>query len=411
MHWEALDSKTIQARIEASLAANTSYRSDDVLGFPGSFLDREAFPPLPFIETAPFLRCLLENPNHIGCHTLVQGEDVFAGTQAIERELIKLCAEEILGAEPDSCDGYVASGGTEANLQALWVYRNELKASEGVEAGQVALVHSEDAHYSVVKGCDLLGIQRYAVRVDPTTRQVSEGAAVEAIAAAQASGVRAVIWLLTMGTTLFGSVDDYAPIKRALRASGLPYRVHVDAAFGGFVYPFVHEANALTFAEPDIGSFTLDAHKMLQAPYGTGIFLARKGLIEHVRTQADYVQGHDYTLCGSRSGANAVAVWMILRTYGSEGGKTFLRGLIERTDVLCAGLDALGVTYFRDPSMNVVALRAEGFPAEVAHRFHLVPDRHEGTPCWWKIVVMDHVTTPLLERFLEALGAAWVPTP
>ena len=407
MHWEPLDSKAIQTRIEASLAINASYRSDDVLGFPGSFLDREAFPPAPFLEDAPFLRCLLENPNHIGCHTLVEGEDVFSGTQEIEREVIRLCGEEILGAGPQACDGYVASGGTEANIQALWVYRNELQATTGVSGGEIAVLHSEDAHYSVVKGCDLLGLQRHLVRVDPLTRQVSEEAALAALEAVVAEGARAAVWLLTMGTTLFGSVDDYAPIKAALRASGLPYRVHVDAAFGGYIYPFVSEANALTFAEPDIGSFTLDAHKMLQAPYGTGIFLARKGLIEHVRTQASYVQGHDYTLCGSRSGANAVAVWMILRKYGSEGGKTFVRGLIERTDALCLGLDALGVRYFRDPSMNVVALRAEGFPLEVARRFHLVPDSHEGTPSWWKIVVMDHVSTPLLERFLESLRGAY----
>jgi tyrosine decarboxylase / aspartate 1-decarboxylase len=407
VHWDPLDSQTIQSRIEAALAANTSYRSDDVLGFPGSFLDREAFPPAPFLRDAPFLRSLLENPNHIGCHTLVEGEDVFSGTQEIEREVIRLCAEEILGADAGAYDGYVASGGTEANIQALWVYRNELRAREGVSAGQIAVIHSQDAHYSVVKGCDLLGLRRQFVHVDPLTRQVSEGAAQAALASVAASGARAVVCFLTMGTTLFGSVDDYAPIQRALRASGLPYRVHVDAAFGGFIYPFVNEANALSFAESDIGSFTLDAHKMLQAPYGTGIFLARKGLIEHVQTEASYVQGHDYTLCGSRSGANAIAVWMILRRYGSEGGKTFLRALIERTDALCAGLDALGVAYFRDPSMNVVAIRAEGFPLEIARRFHLVPDSHEGTPCWWKIVVMDHVTTPLLERFLAALREAY----
>lgn len=56
---------------------------------------------------------------------------------------------------------------------------------------------------------------------------------------------------------------------------------------------------------------------MLQAPYGTGIFICRKGLIENVLTkEAQYVEGMDLTLCGSRSGANAIAVWMILFSYG-----------------------------------------------------------------------------------------------
>ena len=59
---------------------------------------------------------------------------------------------------------------------------------------------------------------------------------------------------------------------------------------------------------------------MLQAPYGSGIFLCRKNLIENVLTkEAEYVEGMDLTLCGSRSGANEVATWMILTTYGENG--------------------------------------------------------------------------------------------
>jgi tyrosine decarboxylase/aspartate 1-decarboxylase len=59
---------------------------------------------------------------------------------------------------------------------------------------------------------------------------------------------------------------------------------------------------------------------MAQAPYGTGIFLIRKGLIQHTNTkQASYVEGEDFTLIGSRSGANAVAVWMILVKNGYFG--------------------------------------------------------------------------------------------
>ena len=56
-----------------------------------------------------------------------------------------------------------------------------------------------------------------------------------------------------------------------------------------------------------------------QAPYGTGIFIARKGLIAYTNTAAGYVEGDDFTLIGSRSGSNAVAVWMILMTNGPYG--------------------------------------------------------------------------------------------
>lgn len=117
---------------------------------------------------------------------------------------------------------------------------------------------------------------------------------------------------------MFGSIDDPDIYSNALEKQGLEYRMHVDGAYGGFVYPFSNQRSAINFENEKISSFTIDAHKMLQAPYGTGVFLCRKGLIEYVLTEeAEYIEGMDLTVCGSRSGANAVAVWMILFTYGS----------------------------------------------------------------------------------------------
>jgi glutamate/tyrosine decarboxylase-like PLP-dependent enzyme len=225
----------------------------------------------------------------------------------------------------------------------------------------------------------------------------------QAVADAQRRGVKALIGVLNMGSTMFGSVDAIDPVVEAIDAAGLPYRLHVDAAFGGFIYPLTTPTNPLSFRDPRISSFTLDAHKLLQAPYGTGIFLARKGLMHHVQTpEARYVPGTDYTVCGSRSGANAVAVWMILAAYGSDGGRAFVQQLVARTDALCQRLDDRGAGYFREPGMNIVTVRAEDLPTPVAEAFQLVPDRHDEPPQWWKIVVMDHVDDDALAAFFEA---------
>ena len=116
-----------------------------------------------------------------------------------------------------------------------------------------------------------------------------------------------------MMTTMFGSVDNVDTYVGTLKNLSCKFKIHVDGAYGGFYYPFTENQSPLTFKNLDISSFTLDAHKMAQAPYGTGIFLIRKGYIVNVNTrQASYVEGEDYTLIGSRSGANAIAVWMIL---------------------------------------------------------------------------------------------------
>ena len=119
--WTQKLQNEIKNRVLGALNTNVSYLDQSVLGVPGSFLDNKVFNrDAPFLEDAPFLKTLLENPNHIGCHTLETSEPFFEGTQAIEKELLDICAVDILKGKQGGYDGYVASGGTEANIQAIW---------------------------------------------------------------------------------------------------------------------------------------------------------------------------------------------------------------------------------------------------------------------------------------------------
>lgn len=403
MSWAAHSPEQIRTRVLDALDANLSYREDAVLGVPGSYLDRRVFPPLAELEPFALLSTLIANPNHIGCHTLGESEPAFAGTQALEREVVQICAEGLLNAGPGRVDGYVASGGTESNLQAIWCLRNALRSERGLPAGGIGILASEDTHYSVHKAADLMEMPLFEVAVDPKTRQMKADALAAALERAQ-DAVGALVVVLNMGTTMYGSVDDANRVLPAVEASGLPHRTHVDAAFGGFIYPLTSD-NRLDFRDSRLHSVTLDAHKMLQAPYGTGIHLVRKGLIRHVLSPAaSYVPGLDCTLSGSRSGANAVAVWMILRSYGSAGGQAFCAELVDRAARLSARLSELGVRHFLEPGMNLVALAAVDLPQGLPERHGLVPDVHEGRPRAYKIVVMDHVTEARVEDFLDDLG-------
>lgn len=406
MYWKSLTRSEINRRVEKALAKNASYAKGEVMGTPATYLDEDEFyPDASFLKDAPFLRTLIANPNHIGCHTLSkESSPIFKGTQAIERELIKLCAEEVFQSPRDGIDGYIATGGTEANLEAMWIYRNYFKKEYGATNDQIGVIYSEDTHYSIPKGGDLLQLESIIIPVDSDSRAINMKCFEENLAAAKKKGIKYFIIILNVSTTMFGSVDEIDPIVEVMERDQSVFKLHLDAAFGGFIYPFTNSKSVHNFNNPRVSSISIDAHKMLQTPYGTGIFLIRKGYMHYVTNeQAQYVPGLDYTLCGSRSGANAIVIWMLLMVYGSEGWTKKMQDIIERTDYVCERLDKMGVKYFRNPHINIIAIKANSIPNEIAKKYELVADTYEHTPSWWKIVVMDHVKYDLLKRFLDEL--------
>jgi tyrosine decarboxylase / aspartate 1-decarboxylase len=208
--------------------------------------------------------------------------------------------------------------------------------------------------------------------------------------------------MANMMTTMFGSVDNVEAYVNVLKPQNLSFKIHIDGAYGGFYYPFAHKDHALDFRNPEVSSITMDAHKMLQAPYGTGIFLCRKNLIQYANTKAGYVQGEDYTLIGSRSGANAIAIWMILMTYGPHAWFEKMLILKNRADWMEQQLKDKKITYFREPHSNILSMKAAFIDPKVAEKYGVIPDNHH-QPTWYKVVIMDHVTIENLSLFLEEI--------
>ena len=403
MHWKKLSSDEIKQRVFGALSKNVNYAEKNVLGVPASYLDEKVFThDAPFLQDAPFLTTLLKNPNHIGCHTLGASESFFAGTQEIERELIGMCAHAILNGDTgDSFDGYVASGGTEANMQAIWIYRNYFLQEKSLKLDEIAILCSSDNHYSMDKAANVLSIACYKVAVASDTRSVTAETVTNAVQVAKADGKKAFIVVANMMTTMFGSVDEPNAYTDVLAQEKLPFCMHVDGAYGGFYYPFANKEHQLDFRNPHVLSVTLDAHKMAQAPYGTGLFIVRKNWLKYAQTkEASYVEGEDCTLVGSRSGANAIAVWMILSTYGPYGWMEKIFVLQKRTAWMCEQLTQLNISFYRNPFSNIITMNAQQIPVEYAQKYGLVPDNHH-QPKWYKIVVMEHV---IIEKLMPLIA-------
>ncbi|MEN8123815.1 MAG: pyridoxal-dependent decarboxylase [Bacteroidota bacterium] len=404
-YWKKLTHKERQDRIEKALSENVDFSQDTSLGYPASKLDERVFySDAPFLKDAPSLKTYVANPNHIGCHTFGTSEVAFKGTQEIEREVLKVLAVDVFKSKEDEFDGYIAPGGTEANIQAMWVFRNYFINKHNAKNNEIAILASEDTHYSIPKGSNVLNIKLYSIPVKFENRVIDEIALKKIVSNAVQEGKKYFIIISNMATTMFGSVDNPDTYTNLLEELNLHYKLHIDGAYGGFVYPFSNKKSTINFANPKICSITIDAHKMLQAPYGTGVYLSRKGLIENVLTkEAEYVEGMDLTLCGSRSGANAVAFWMILFTYGPFGWYEKISVLQMRTDWFCKQLNELGVKYFREEKMNIVTIHAKYIPEEMAEKYHLVPQKHNEANKWYKVVIMDHVEIDNLLQLINAL--------
>jgi len=403
--WKKKSPQEIKSRVFKALDQNVNFHQQTILGIPASYLDDKVFSDeASFIKDSPFLNTLVQNPNHIGCHTVNESESYYKGTQEIEQELIDICAVDILNGTPGEMDGYVASGGTEANIQAIWIYRNYFISKYQANRKEICLLCSGDTHYSIDKAANLLCLDVTKVPVNEDNREISLSGVESAIDIAVGRGKKYFIVIANMMTTMYGSIDDIDIYIKTLESRSVTFKIHVDGAYGGFYYPFSQQKNSLDFINPNVTSITLDAHKMAQAPYGTGIFLIRKNYIQYANTkEASYVRGEDYTLIGSRSGANVVAVWMILVKNGPYGWIEKIFVLQKRTDWICDELRNLGIQFFRHPKSNIIALKSEYVSKDIVLEYGLVPDNYT-QPNWYKIVVMEHATIELLSPLIEKLG-------
>jgi len=247
------------------------------------------------------------------------------------------------GQDPSSALGVLCSGGTLANLTALWVARNRILAEvDGIgiaEAqrrancpGGLVVVGSELLHYSVAKALDVLGLGSMAlvrVPVDEQFRCPPAGVAA-ACERAVAEGKRVMCVVGLAGSTEAGSFDDLQGLARVCERFGAHF--HVDAAWGGpAAFSPTHRVRLAGVHEAD--TITMDGHKQLYVPMGCGLlFFKDPSLSRAVRKTAGYIiraESHDlgkFALEGSRP-ANAVYLHSNLQILGVNG----YRILVDRS--------------------------------------------------------------------------------
>ncbi|MFJ7065487.1 pyridoxal phosphate-dependent decarboxylase family protein [Streptomyces sp. NPDC101115] len=286
--------------------------------------------------------------------------DQSAGGTLIERKLVDWTTGRI-GLGP-LADGVFTSGGTQSNLQALLLAREEARIGRDGREGtddlsKLRIFSSECSHFSVQKSATLLGLSRDAVvsvPVDRDRRMQSVVLAAE-LEACRAEGLVPMAIVATAGTTDFGSIDPLPEI--AALAAEYGAWMHVDAAYGCGLLASPTRRHLLDGIE-HADSVTVDYHKSFFQPVSSSAVLVRDGAtLRHATYHADYLNPLralaeqipnqvDKSLQTTRR-FDALKLWLTLRVMGADG----IGGLFDEVcDLARAGFDLLAA----DPRYDVV---------------------------------------------------------
>ena len=224
--------------------------------------------------------------------------------------------------------GAFTSGGTISNLTALAAARERAipgARSAGMAGAAAAIYCSDEAHYSIERAAELLGIGTSGVRaiaIDQHRRMRVDDLAA-AIDADLAAGVTPVAVVATAGTTLTGAIDPVGAIADVCAARGV--WLHIDGAYGLPAASLAAERGRFAGLER-ADSASVDAHKWLYLPKACGVVMVRHQLaLESTFGHDEAYLPHqdrrrhavDATLEYSRP-FRALKLWLAFRAHGAE---------------------------------------------------------------------------------------------
>ena len=343
--------ETLLARLAPAIAKSYNAAGPGYLAYiPGGGLYASAL--------ADFIACAVNR--YVG---VAQAAPVLA---RIEETAVRWLAD-VMGYPPQA-GGILTSGGSLSNFSAI-VTAREARLPEDFSKGRLYL--TGETHHCVTKAARLAGLPRAAVRVLPVDarRRLLPGALEQAVREDRERGLAPFLVVASVGTTNTGAIDPLRDVLEIARAHGL--WVHADAAYGGF-FRLAAGGERLMDGIEDCDSITLDPHKGLFLPYGTGCLLVRdrEALLRAHRESAEYLQD----VAGAPGGVSfadlspelsrdfrGLRLWLPLQLHGLGAFREQLR---EKLDLARLAYEELRADpHFEmldEPQLSVVAFRLRG---------------------------------------------------
>jgi glutamate decarboxylase len=279
----------------------------------------------------------------------------------------------------ESTLGMIVSGGTLANIAAMWCARNNLLGTKGdfpgvEETGLVAALKYygyEDAviigsclcHYSFKKAAGILGIGSDGlIKLPANEKSQFEPNLLKELLIDCKQKKRAVLAVIGIaGTTETGGIDCLPEIAEITQEFGVHF--HVDAAWGGpAIFSEKHREKLAGIEGAD--TITIDGHKQLYLPMGIGVVLMREpklaNVIEHSAPYIIRTYSHDIgrrSLEGSRPGM-CLFLHAGLNIMGSKGYEQLIDQGIAKTQYLKAKIEKMSeFELLAEPMLNILVYR------------------------------------------------------
>lgn len=338
---------------------------------------------------------------------------LFAGAHRLENEVVRMLGEllhapsidDISSGDIPSGDlykssvcGYITTGGTESNIQAVRGMKNLVTVRKKKFKGTPNIVIPESAHFSFDKVADMMGIEVRRASLDSEFRVDLDS--VEKLINSTTIGLVGIA-----GNTEFGQIDPIDKLSEIAIENEL--FLHVDAAFGGFVIPFLEKPRPFDFKVPGVTSIAVDPHKMGLSTIPSGVLLFRSpSFLDSLKINTPYLTTKSqFTLTGTRSGASAAATCAVMKYLGYEGYRKNVEYCMQLTAKTVAEARKIGFEPLIEPVMNVVTLNVPDpdlVREQLLNRFGWNVSITR-TPRALRLVMMPHTSSEDIELFLQDL--------
>ncbi|MFX0074454.1 MAG: tyrosine decarboxylase MfnA [Candidatus Hermodarchaeota archaeon] len=334
MQEEGLGKQELLELLEQKLKKDFSYNS-------GSILGSMCTEPLDLAKEI-YLKYISKNLGDPG---------LFLGTAALEDELVSEIGE-LFGDK--NIIGTFTTGGSEANLIAMRIARNlrpDIKKPEVVVPASAHLSFDKAAEILNIKLVKARLLENYQVDIDHYQSLINKNTC-------------AVVGVA--GTTSLGLIDPIEDIGNIIEGKDIFF--HVDAAFGGFVLPFLknlgYQVPLWDFSIKSVDSITADPHKMgLGIIPSGGYFIKDASILQKTGFEIPYLAGgafKHFHIVGTRPGGPIIAFWVILKHLGVKGFNEIVKDCMNNTEYLVQRISEIrGLKLAVNPVMNVVGITTE----------------------------------------------------